>query len=138
MDWNERSIFHFHFKKSISLTTIKGGEKYQAAYYVFEEMAQAEATQSVQSLVGQAVSELHLGRLPESEAAFEQAAQLEANNPDVLANSIVLNTILGKDSSTQKKALEKAKPDHQLLVDLAEKRTEFEKAASRYSPRVNG
>ena len=46
----------------------QGGEKYQAAYYVFEELAQASATQSVQSLVSQAVAELHLGRLEEAEA----------------------------------------------------------------------
>jgi len=116
----------------------EGGEKYQAAYYVFEEMAQAEASQSIQSLVGQAISELHLGRLPESEAAFDQAVQLEPSNPDVLANQIVLHTILGKDTTDQKSALNKAKSDHLLLVDLAEKRSEFEKAAARYSPRVNG
>jgi coatomer protein complex subunit epsilon len=116
----------------------QGGEKYQAAYYVFEEMAQAEASQSMQSLVGQAISELHLGRLPESEAAFDQARQLDANNPDLLANQIVLGTIISKDTTEQKKALQKANPNHQLLVDLVEKQTEFEKAASRYSPRVNG
>jgi coatomer subunit epsilon len=103
---------------------------------VFEEMAQAEATQSVQSLVGQAISELHLGRIPESESAFDQAQQLEAKNPDVLANQIVLNTILGKDTLEQQKALEKSQPNHQLLTDLGEKRMEFEKAASRYNVRV--
>jgi coatomer protein complex subunit epsilon len=117
---------------------IQGGEKYKAAYYVFEELAQAEATQSVQSLVGQAISELHLGRTPEAEAAFEQATALDAKNPDVLANLIVLNTVLGKSTVEQKKALQAVQPSHQLLRDLAEKTSEFEKAASRYSPRVNG
>jgi coatomer protein complex subunit epsilon len=114
----------------------QGGEKYQASYYVFEELAQAEATQSIQSLVGQAVSELHLGRLPEAEAAFDQAQALEPNNPDLLANLIVLNTLLGKDTSEQKKALQQVKPDHALLVDLAEKMSEFGKAAERFSPTV--
>lgn len=99
-------------------------------------MAQAEASQSVQTLVGQAISELHLGRLPESEAAFEQAIQLDSKNPDALANLVVLNTILGKDTSEQKAALQKVQPDHQLLADLAERKSEFEKAASRYSARV--
>ena len=55
----------------------QGGEKYQAAYYVFEELAQASATQSVQSLVSQAVAELHLGRLEEAEAALKQAQELD-------------------------------------------------------------
>jgi len=113
----------------------EGGEKYQAAYYVFEELAQAAATQSVQSLVGQAIAELHLGRLPEAEAAFQQALELDPKSPDVLSNMVVLNTMLGKDATTSRTELEKAKPAHKLLVDFAEKRSEFEKACERYTPK---
>ncbi|KAF2422756.1 putative coatomer subunit epsilon [Tothia fuscella] len=113
----------------------EGGDKYQAAYYVFEELAQATATQSVQSLLGQAIAELHLGRLPEAEAAFEQALQLEPENGDVLANLIVLNTILGKDTTDAKSSLERIKADHMLLVDFTEKRSEFDKACDKYSPK---
>lgn len=57
-----------------------GGERYQQAFYVYEEMAQGASTSAAKSLVGQAVSELHLGRLPEAEAALEQALQKEPNN----------------------------------------------------------
>jgi coatomer protein complex subunit epsilon len=115
---------------------LKGGEKYKAAYYVFEELAQAEATQSIQTLVGQAISELHLGRMPECEAAFKQATASDPKCPDVLANLIVFNTVTGESSAEQKKALQTVQPNHQLLKDLAEKKSEFEKAASRYSARV--
>jgi coatomer subunit epsilon len=101
-------------------------------------MAQNEATRSAQSLVGQAISELHLGRLPEAEAAFEQAVGLDGKSPDVLANHVVFNTVLGKSSAEQRKALQSVQPSHQLLKDLAEKNSEFVKAAARYSPRVNG
>jgi coatomer subunit epsilon len=104
---------------------------------VFEELAQADASQSVQSLVGQAISELHLGRLPESQSAFEQAVALSPKNPDVLANLIVLNTVLGKATAEEKKTLQSISPGHQLVKDLADKRSEFDKAASRYAPRVN-
>lgn len=52
-----------------------GGERYQQAFYVFEEMAQGASTSAPKSLVGQAVAELHLGRLPEAEAALEQAVE---------------------------------------------------------------
>ena len=52
-----------------------GGERYQQAFYVFEEMAQGASTSAAKSLVGQAVAELHLGRLPEAEAALDQAIQ---------------------------------------------------------------
>jgi len=113
----------------------EGGEKYQAAYYVFEELAQAAATQSIQSLVGQAVAELHLGRLPEAEAAFQQAEQLDPQNADVLSNMVVLNTILGKDTAEAMAGLQKVKPGHQMLVDFAEKRTEFERACEKYNPK---
>lgn len=76
-----------------------GGEKYQQAFYVFEEMAQAPGTSATKSLVGQAVAELHLGRLPEAEAALQQAVQRDTNDPEAIANSIVLNVLSGKDTS---------------------------------------
>lgn len=63
-----------------------GGERYQQAFYVFEEMAQGASTSAAKSLVGQAVAELHLGRLPEAEAALEQALQKDPN--DVVSISI--------------------------------------------------
>ncbi|KIW00198.1 uncharacterized protein PV09_08238 [Verruconis gallopava] len=113
----------------------EGGEKYQAAYYVFEELAQSSATQSVQSLVSQAVAELHLGRLEEAEAALKQAQQLDPHDSEVLANLLVLNTIQGKPYDEAKKSLEEAKKDHQLLVDFKAREEEFAKAMEKYSPK---
>jgi coatomer protein complex subunit epsilon len=77
---------------------IQGGEKYQQAFYVFEELAQAPSTSSTQSLVSQAVAEIHLGRLEEAEAALQQALVKEPQNADIIANMIVLNVIAGKDA----------------------------------------
>jgi coatomer protein complex subunit epsilon len=76
---------------------LQGGEKYQQAFYVFEELAQAPSTSSTQSLVSQAIAEIHLGRLEEAEAALQQALTKDPKNADSLANSIVLNVIAGKD-----------------------------------------
>lgn len=81
------------------------------------------------------MAELHLGRLLEAEAAFQQALELDPENPDVLSNLVVLNTILGKDVTGMKADLRKVKPSHQLLVDFAEKKKEFEKACERYTPK---
>jgi tetratricopeptide (TPR) repeat protein len=78
---------------------LKGGEKYQQAFYVFEELAQAPSTSSMQSLICQAVAEIHLGRLEEAEAALQQALSKEPKNAEVISNSIVLNAIQGKDVS---------------------------------------
>ena len=84
--------------KGMGLMQAQGGEKYQQAFYVFEELAQASATSSTKSLVSQAVSEIHLGRLEEAEAVLQQAAENDSEDLEVLANIIVLNVIGGKDA----------------------------------------
>ncbi|KAK4195081.1 coatomer epsilon subunit-domain-containing protein [Triangularia verruculosa] len=114
-----------------------GGEKYQQAFYVFEELAQAPATSSVRSLVSQAVAELHLGRTEEAQAALDQALKKEPKFAEAIANLLVLNVIAGKDGAEQKTALEAADAQHPLLVDLAEKSDLFDKAAAKYSAKAS-
>ena len=75
----------------------QGGDKYQQAFYVFEELAQAPSTSSIVSLVSQAVSELHLGRTEEATAALEQAIQKEPKYSEAIANMVVLSVITGKN-----------------------------------------
>ncbi|KAF2686995.1 hypothetical protein K458DRAFT_416314 [Lentithecium fluviatile CBS 122367] len=115
----------------------EGGEKYQSAFYVFEELAQTAQTQSPHSLVAQAVSELHLGRLPEAEAALQQAVELDGANADTLANFVVLNTLLGKRGEVKglKEKLGKVDKEHRVLRDWEEKRGEFERAKAKYTPK---
>jgi len=115
----------------------QGGEKYQSAFYVFEELATSSQSQSPHSLVAQAVSELHLGRLPEAEAALQQALSIDGTSADTLANLIVLNTLLGKVDETNqfKQQLQSADSKHKVLTDWAEKKEEFAKAAAKYNPK---
>lgn len=115
----------------------EGGEKYQSAFYVFEELAQTSQSQSPHSLVAQAVSELHLGRLPEAEAALQQAIALDEQNADTIANMIVLNTLLGKKEEVAglKTKLAGVDAEHKVLTDWAEKKSEFEKAKAKYTPK---
>lgn len=77
----------------------QGGEKYQSAFYEFEEMAQGPSTSATKSLISQAVAEMHLGRLPEAEAVLQQARTKDPNDIEAIANSIVLNFLSGKDAS---------------------------------------
>jgi coatomer protein complex subunit epsilon len=49
--------------------------------------------------VCQAVAEIHLGRLPEAEAALQQVLEKDPSNVEAISNSIVLNTLLGKNTS---------------------------------------
>ena len=115
----------------------QGGEKYQSAFYVFEELAQTSQSQSPHSLVAQAVSELHLGRLPEAEAALQQAIEIDPKSADTIANLIVLNTLLGKKEETAqlKQQLESTNAEHRAVKDWAEKKSDFQKAAAKYTPK---
>ncbi|KAK0728496.1 coatomer epsilon subunit-domain-containing protein [Lasiosphaeria miniovina] len=113
-----------------------GGEKYQQAFYVFEELAQAPATSSVRSLVSQAVAELHLGRTEEAQVALEQALKKEPAFADAIADLLVLSVITGKDTKELTSSLEKVDAQHPLLTDLAEKSDLFDKAATKYKAKV--
>ncbi|KAI8725206.1 Coatomer subunit epsilon [Fusarium sp. LHS14.1] len=114
-----------------------GGEKYQQAFYVFEELAQAPSTSSVRSLVSQAVCELHLGRTEEAQAALDQALEKDASSADAIANLLVLNVISGNDPKELTEKLKAADANHQFLADLEEKSALFDKAATKYSPKVS-
>ncbi|KAL8910480.1 MAG: hypothetical protein Q9171_004231 [Xanthocarpia ochracea] len=116
-----------------------GGDSYQSAFYVFEEMAQTPSSTSSKSLISQAVSELHLGRLPEAEAALNQALQNEPKDIEAIANAVVLATIMGKTTEQQQylDELKKGQSDHPLLIDLEEKSSLFDQAAGKYSARVS-
>ncbi|PFH56224.1 hypothetical protein XA68_16884 [Ophiocordyceps unilateralis] len=113
-----------------------GGDKYQQAFYVYEELAQAPATASIRSLVSQAVCELHLGRLEEAQVALEQALTKEPEYVEAIANMLVLKVLSGSDPSELAAVLEKVGPDHALVVDVKGKSELFDKVAAKYSPRV--
>ncbi|KAK6361539.1 hypothetical protein TWF730_005259 [Orbilia blumenaviensis] len=114
-----------------------GGDKYQQSYYVFEELAQAPSTSSTRSLVGQAISELHLGRLPEAEVALQQALTKDKVDIAALANKVVLTALTGGDTTADISALEAQDPSHAMVVDIAEKNELFDKAASKYAAKVS-
>jgi len=115
----------------------EGGEKYQSAFYVFEELATTAQSTSPHSLVAQAVSEIHLGRLPEAEAALQQAISIDGTSADTIANLIVLNTLLGKKEETEqlKSQLQTSAPQHRAVADWSSKKAEFASAAAKYTPK---
>ncbi|KAJ5901936.1 coatomer epsilon subunit-domain-containing protein [Penicillium taxi] len=114
-----------------------GGEKYQSAFYVYEELASAPSTSTPLSIVGQAVAELHLGRLPEAEAALNTALERYPTDTELIANSIVLNVLAGKPSEELESQLQQIDPSHALLADIEEKGAFFDTAAAKYSPKVS-
>ncbi|KAN0079390.1 Coatomer epsilon subunit domain containing protein [Elaphomyces granulatus] len=114
-----------------------GGEKYQSAFYVYEELASNPATSSPVTMAGQAVAELHLGRLPEAEAALSAALQKYPDNAELIANTIVLNVLTAKDTAELTSHLQKNHPSHLLLTDLEEKSAFFDTIAAKYAPKVS-
>ncbi|KAL4900946.1 hypothetical protein BDW74DRAFT_89078 [Aspergillus multicolor] len=114
-----------------------GGEKYQSAFYVYEELASADSTSAPLSIVGQAVAEIHLGRLPEAEAAISTALERYPNEAGLIANSIVLNVLAGKPTADLEKRLQETEPSHALLADIQEKSDFFDTAAAKYSAKVS-
>lgn len=66
---------------------------------------------------------------------MKQAQELSPEDPNVLANLVVLSTIQGKESAEARKALEDVRKEHELLVDFAAKEEEFAKACEKYSPK---
>lgn len=119
---------------------VGGQEKYQSSYYVFEELASAPGNQSPSALVGQAVSEMHLGRVEEAEAALNQALEHENADVQAVANALVLQYLIGKGESDRAKelkaTLESRDSEHLLLSDLREKEALFDTAAAKYSAKV--
>ncbi|KAJ5301342.1 hypothetical protein PENANT_c023G00132 [Penicillium antarcticum] len=114
-----------------------GGEKYQSAFYVYEELASAPSTSAPLSIVGQAVAEIHLGRLPEAEAALSAALEKYPTDVELIANTIVLNVLAGKPSEELESQLQQIEPSHSLLTDIQEKSELFDAAAAKYSAKAS-
>ena len=75
-------------------TGLNPQDGYQTARYVFDELSAGPAAH-----VARAVAQATLSNLPEAEAALADAEQLSPNNPEALANRIVLAAASGKTAA---------------------------------------
>jgi coatomer protein complex subunit epsilon len=108
-----------------------GSEKYQSAFYVYEELAQTDQFGSPSSGVGQAVSEMLLGRYEEAEVGLQTTMGKEAN-------AAVLAAVIGKREGVEGYMAKLTEMDgsHPLLVGCREKSQMFDEAARKYSAKV--
>lgn len=114
-------------------------DKYQSAFYVYEELANTPGNTSPTAIVGQAVAEIQLGRTEEAEAALQQALASDNVDVEAIANSVVLASVLGKKPEAVQdllKQLADKDKEHALLRDIAEKSIVFDTAAAKYSAKA--
>lgn len=126
MDWSENGRSScIHYLSGIkAVFNRQGGPAYQAAFYVFDEIAQLPSANNVAVLNAKACAQGAMGNWPEADAALVEASQIvrlssgvpsladwtgDKQNPDYahsLANSIALTLPSGKASSTAEASLE--------------------------------
>jgi coatomer protein complex subunit epsilon len=113
-----------------------GGEKYQEAYYIFEEFASSGTATTLKVLNGQAVSNIAMGRYPEAESILLEALNKDSNHPDTLVNLVVVSRLTSKPTDVINRyisQLREAAPQHSFLQELDLKTSLFDRAAARYA-----
>ncbi|CAO3612745.1 unnamed protein product [Mucor hiemalis] len=113
-----------------------GGEKYQEAFYIYEEFGQSNTAQTVKVLNGQAAANLALGRYPEAESLLLEAQNKDNDNPDTLINMIACATLTAKPQDVVNRyvsQLREIAPQHPYLQDLDLKSSLFDRSASRFA-----
>ncbi|KAI9469709.1 MAG: coatomer epsilon subunit-domain-containing protein [Benjaminiella poitrasii] len=113
-----------------------GGEKYQEAFYIYEECAQSNTSQTIKVLNGQAAVNLALGRYPEAESLLMEAQTKDSNDPDTLINLISCATLTAKSQEVIQRyvsQLREVAPNHPYLQDFDLKSSLFDRSASRFA-----
>ncbi|CAG8448011.1 10908_t:CDS:10 [Rhizophagus irregularis] len=122
--WSEDAMLAQLIEGWVGLRT--GGDKYQEAYYICEEIAQSPSSNTVKILNGQAVCNIHLGKHAEAETLLLEALNKSNDDPDTLVNLIVVSNLLNKPAEVVNRyinQLKEASPNHAFLQDLDLKST---------------
>lgn len=112
-----------------------GSGKIQEAVYLYEELIE-KYTGSAMLLNGLAVAKMHLGRFEDAESSLQEALSKAPNDPDTLANMIVVCQHLQRQSDVVARYLSQLRsrmPNHNLLVSLAAFEASFDKVAATIS-----
>ncbi|KAF9151867.1 hypothetical protein BG015_006111 [Linnemannia schmuckeri] len=133
--WAEDAMLAQLMEAWVGLRT-GGGDKYQNAYYIYEEIATSSTSPTVKSLIGEAVCNIQMGHYPEAEGILQEALSRDPTNTDAIVNQIVLSTLLSKPAeeiSVLVQQLQSVAPNHSYLQDLDLKSSLFDRAAQRFA-----
>ncbi|KAF9297847.1 hypothetical protein BGZ88_008833 [Linnemannia elongata] len=133
--WAEDAMLAQLMEAWVGLRT-GGGDKYQNAYYIYEEIATSSTSPTVKSLIGEAVCNIQMGHYPEAEGILQEALSRDPSNTDAIVNQIVLSTLLSKPAeeiTALVQQLQSVAPNHSYLQDLDLKSSLFDRAAQRFA-----
>ncbi|KAJ3123951.1 hypothetical protein HK098_001540 [Nowakowskiella sp. JEL0407] len=117
--------------------TLGGEQKYQEAFYVFEELGSSTAATS-KLLVGQAVCRMHAKNYAAAETLLQDALNKSNNDQEALVNLIVLGNLSGKPElvSTYTSQLKDVAPKHPFLLEQELKESLFDRCAQRFTVQI--
>ncbi|POY73811.1 hypothetical protein BMF94_3352 [Rhodotorula taiwanensis] len=114
-------------------------QKYQDAYYVFEEIKNMQGGRGEGVLSGVGVAQATLERWEEARDAVNEGLEMNPTHPTLLANAVALALHTGKTQAQADELLAQlrsADAHHPLVQDLEAKSALFDDAAAQFQPSV--